>query len=167
MAKMIPQDLSYPDIAPYQISIDVYSPASPAAVFKVLADHRGALKWIGFGITNVVPTSNPETGVGCTRTNTFFYGLAKLEETFIAWEEPKVWAFTGTGFRPGIFSGFVERLTLEPAGDNGSIIHYRLGVDVIPLMKPFMGIMLAMIRKQLSKVLGRLSEAAVALEKIP
>jgi len=160
MGKLTEQDLSFADTAPYIVSATFNSPHPAEAVFKVLADHHAGVKWIGMGVTAIYPTSVPETGVGCTRTVTLLYGLGKLEERFIAWEEPRIWAFTGTGIRPKVFTKFLERITLEPLPDHGCRIHYRAGIDFISMIKPLARIIVRFLTGEISKALKSLSDTA-------
>jgi len=112
MAKTEPQQIGFADSAPFQVSYTQELPPIPTpvdAVFEVFKDNRGGVKWLGWFVTSVEPTSDPEHGVGSTREVTFLYGLGKLKERYIGWEDQKLWPFTATSFRPGVFSKFVER----------------------------------------------------------
>ena len=160
MAKLQPQDLTFADTATLRIDARFDSPAPPSAVFAVLADHRGAIEWIGSGVSKIQPTSTPEEGVGATRTVWFFGGLGRLDETFIAWDEPTVWSFTGTAFRPGVFTKFVERVSLEPSGGDGCRITYRLALETRPAIRPLDGIIRRVLAWQPPRVLASLSSAA-------
>jgi len=101
-------------------------------------------------------------GVGSTREVTFLYGLGKLKERYIGWEDQKLWSFTATSFRPGVFSKFVERVTFEPVDDDSRRVHYRAGVDFTPLGRPFARLAVAWLSRAIGPTLQRMSELAVA-----
>jgi hypothetical protein len=162
MGKLRRQTVAFLDTAPYRVSADFDSPASANRVFEVLADHRGGVKWIGTGITSIVPTATPETGVGCTRTLNFLYGVAQLREEFIEWDEGKVWSFTATAMRPKLCSSFVESFSLRSLGNDGCRIHYRAGIDLSWPMKPFAGSIVEALTRRVPTVLKNLSETAEA-----
>ncbi|MEI5098253.1 SRPBCC family protein [Streptomyces sp. PmtG] len=116
MAKTEPQSIAFADTAPYQVNASHIFPAPASAVFSVLKDNPTAADWLGWSVTSAKSTSNPADGVGSTRTVVWLYGLGKLEERFVGWEDAALWSFTTTDFRPGIISKFVERIRLEPSG---------------------------------------------------
>lgn len=150
-----PQDLSFVDNAPFHAEATIVCPTPATAVFAVLADHRRWPEWIGGGVTAVVPTSDPEGGLGATRIVRLL-GLARIEETFIGWSEPTLWAFTATRFRPRIFSKLVERFVLEPAGDQRCHVTYRMAADFPPLLRPVGGIVVSSFGSVARTALGRL-----------
>jgi carbon monoxide dehydrogenase subunit G len=157
---MKPQDLSFADTAPLRAEAIYDSPAPPAAVFAVLADHRNWPKWFGAVLTKVEPTSVPEHGVGATRT-VWLLGLITVEERFLAWEEPHVFAFTGVGGRPPGFTKLVERVTIEPQG-TGSKIVYRMAADLPAPLRPIGKLLMRGVRRSLRSGLEGLSREAVA-----
>jgi hypothetical protein len=163
MGNLEPQAASFPDAAPHRVEAYFDSMASADNVFEVLADHRGGVKWIGTGVTSIVPTSTPESGVGCTRTVNFFYGAGNLREVFIAWEEGKVWSFTAIGMRPKLFNRFVERVSLEPHGNGGCTIRYQAGMDFSWPVRPFATLIVKVLTRQAPVVLANLSKTAEAL----
>lgn len=165
MANLERKTGSFPETAPYRVSADFDSPASADDVFKVLADHRGGVTWIGTGVTSLEPTSTHETGVGCTRSVNFFYGAGQLREEFIAWDAGKIWSFTAVGMRPKLFTHFVERVSLEALGNGGCRIHDRAGIDFSWLMKPFTLLVTRILTRQAPAVLKCLSATAEALER--
>jgi hypothetical protein len=148
MAKTQPQELEFADAGPYQVDASHDCPAPASAVFEVLKDNRGGARWLGWFVTSVEPTSDPEHGVGATRAVTFLYGLGRLEERFIAWQEPSLWSFTATSFRPGVFSKFVERVRIEPADDGSCRIVYRAAFDFTPLARPLARIVAGWLNRE-------------------
>jgi Polyketide cyclase / dehydrase and lipid transport. len=143
------------------VDASIACPAPTSAVFEVLKDNRRGSDWLGNGVTSVEPTSDPEHGVGSTRTVTFLHGLGKLEERFIGWEEPTLWSFTATSFRPGIFSRFVERVRIEPLNDGSCHIVYRLALDFRLLARPLAPIVVGVLSRAIRPTLARMSQAAV------
>jgi hypothetical protein len=161
MASLEPQDMSYFDTAPMKCTVSIESPAPVQAVFAVLADHRRWPDWSGMGVTAVEPTSQPESGVGATRTLITGRGALRVQERFIAWEEPAVWAFTGTDCRPKIFQKLVEGFWLEPGDNDHSRITYRMGCEMPMLLNPMSGVMGAMWTQAFERALPNLSAEAV------
>ncbi|MFF4369475.1 SRPBCC family protein [Streptomyces sp. NPDC001594] len=160
MAKLEPQDLSFAESAPFRADASITCPTSARAVFDVLKDHRRWVDWVGTGVTSVEPTSTPEEGVGSTRTLTFLH-VAKVEERFIAWEEPTLWAFTGTSFRPGILSKLVDRFQIEPLDGENCRITYRMGADFPPLLRPFARILIRQFARAANTALKRVRSEAI------
>ncbi len=136
MGALEPQDMSYFDAAPVRSTASTECSAPAEVVFGVLADHRRWPDWIGMGVRAIEPTSQPESGIGSTRTLTIGRGALQVQEKFIAWEEPSIWAFTAVGCRPRVFRKLVEGFWLEPLGDDRSFITYRMGCELTPLLKP-------------------------------
>ncbi|MGQ0842572.1 MAG: SRPBCC family protein [Sporichthyaceae bacterium] len=156
---MSPQDLSFVETSPLRAEASFDSPASPEAVFAVLADHRNWPKWFGAVLTKVQPTSVPESGVGSTRT-VWLLGLITVEERFLAWEEPHLFAFTGVGGRPPGFTKLVERVTIEPVG-TGSRIVYRMAADLPAPLRPVGRLLMPGVSRSLRSGLKGLSREAV------
>jgi Polyketide cyclase / dehydrase and lipid transport. len=160
MGKLEPRDLSFADTAPFKADASAVLPAPASAVFDVLRDHRRWPDWVGSGVTSVEPTSDPDDGVGSTRTVTF-WRFAKVEERFIGWEEPTLWAFTGTSFRPRIFSKLVERFVVEPIDDQSCRISYRMGADFPPLLRPLAPLIIRRFSRAAGSPLERMGQEAV------
>jgi ribosome-associated toxin RatA of RatAB toxin-antitoxin module len=160
LGKLEPQDLEFADAAPFKADATTVCPVSAGAVFDVMRDHRRWPEWVGAGVTSVVPTSDPDYGIGSTRTVTF-WRFAQVQERFIGWEEPTLWAFTGTSFRPRIFSKLVERFQIEPIDDQSCRIVYRMAADFPLLLRPFGGIVIGFMAWAAKPSLERMSQEAV------
>lgn len=160
MAKMEPQELAFADLAPFTIEASAIIPTSATAVFAVLKDHHRWPDWIGSGFTSVESTSDPDYGVGSTRTVTV-WRVAKVEERFVGWQEPTLWAFTATSLRPGVLSKLVERFEIEPEGDDRCRVSYRAGCDFPPFLRPFAGIIVRLLARPVGPALERLSQEAL------
>jgi hypothetical protein len=140
MGKLIPEDISFPDTAPYKAEASVVCPAPARMVFAVLKDNERWAEWAGAGITSVKSTSNPGYGLGSTRRVTF-WGIARLEEKFIEWEEPKLYAFTGINLSPKALTKLAERFRIEAIDETDCRITYNMGADFPLLLKPISGIL--------------------------
>jgi hypothetical protein len=116
---------------------------------------------MGWYITSVRSTSEPEGGVGSTRDVNWLGGIAKLEERFVAWEEDALWSFTTTAFRPGILARFVERIRLEPIDGRCRIV-YNAGFEMSGIGRPLGQLLAAFVNHQIGPTLERLGAVAVA-----
>jgi hypothetical protein len=161
MGKLEPQIMSFADEAPYHVDAVVDCPTSASAIYEVFKDNRGGAQWLGAFVTHVEPTSDPEHGLGSTREVTFLWGLGKLKERFIGWDEPYLWSFTAVGFRPKIFTRFVERVRFEPVDEANCRIMYRLGVDFAPLYRPLAPLVIRALNRAIVPVLEHASDLAV------
>ena len=161
MGVLEPQSISFADEAPYRVDAVVFCPAPAHTVFEVFMDNRGGVKWLGWFVTKVEPTSDPEHGVGATREVTFLWGLGKLKERFIGWEEPHLWSFTSVGFRPKVFTGFVERVRFEPVDDNSCQIVYRMGADFAPLYRPLAPLVIRFLNRAIVPTLEGARDIAI------
>lgn len=161
MGSLLPQDLSYFDSAPIKStgSIDCVAPVE--VVFAVLADHRTWPSWVGMGVTAAEPTSKFEKGIGSTRRLVVGWGAMRVEERFIAWNEPTVWAFTAISCRPKVFRKLVEGFWLESRSDGGSAITYRMGCEVSALLMPGRGAFDSAWTRAIKRTLPKLSAEAI------
>ncbi len=143
------QPIEFADAPPRYAEGTAVVDATPEQIWAVLIDHATWPSWFGKALKSVVPTSEPAAGVGSTRTVSLQGGTV-VEEEFIAWDEPRLWAFTGTKVSPPAFRKLVERCTIEPLDDGHTRITYRMAFEPAPLIKPLAG----MIAKTASKALG-------------
>jgi hypothetical protein len=159
MGALAPQGLEFAKLAPFKADASIVCRAPATAVFDVLRDHRRWPEWVGSGVTEVEPTSDPEFGVGCTRT-VRFGRFAYVTERFIGWDEPTLWAFTATSFQPRFFSKLVERFEIEPIDAHSSRITYRMGADFPAALRPFGRLIIRFISRGVRPLLHRLSQEA-------
>ncbi len=155
MADLIPQDLAFADTAPVQMEGTAVVDGTPDEVWAVLVDHRSWPRWFGNGVTGCEPTSQPESGVGSTRSVALGRS-ARFDERFIAWDEPRLWAFTGTTMTPAAFTSLVERCTIEPLADGQTRVTYRMAIAPKGWLKP----VVPLLRR---KVTGALAGGMAAL----
>lgn len=162
MAVTEPQEMAFAETAPCRIDAahECHAPAS--AVFEVLKDNPAAADWMGWYITSVQSTSTPGHGIGSTRRVTWLYGLGQLEERFIGWEEPALWSFTTTSFRPGIFAKYVERIRIEPTDAVHCRIVYRAALEFRSWARPLQRLVLAFVNRAIGPTLERLSDQAMS-----
>jgi uncharacterized protein YndB with AHSA1/START domain len=160
MATYVPRELSYADTAPVRIEGEVVADVDPAAAWAVLVDPTGWPDWFGSPVTAAEATSTPATGVGSTRQVRLGPGRGvAIDERFLAWDEPNVWAFTGlTG--PPIFRSLVERATIHVEGPGRTRITYRMAFDPAPFLRPALPAMRRGVQRSLTQALGRLVAAA-------
>ncbi|ANA99424.1 Uncharacterised protein [Mycolicibacterium phlei] len=162
MGALEPQSMSFADEAPYRVDAVIDCPTPVSTVYEVFKDNRGGVRWLGWFVTRVEPTSDPEYGVGATREVTFLWGLGKLKERFIGWEEDRLWSFTAVGFRPKVFTAFVERVHFEAVDENNCRIIYRMGADFAPLYRPFAPLVLRFLNRAIVPTLEGARDIAVA-----
>jgi uncharacterized protein YndB with AHSA1/START domain len=156
------RDLSFADTAPIRIEAATTVAATRDQVWQVLVDHRGWPSWFGPSLVSCEPTSSPEHGVGSTRT-VRLRGGATVDERFIAWDEPELWAFTGTSMRPAAFRELVERVVLAPIGDDRTRITYTMALTPSPALRPLAPLLKVGVGKSLQKALEALGRKAASL----
>lgn len=160
MAKMAEQDISYADTAPVIAEGTAVVDGTPAEVWAVLADHRTWPEWFP-SVKKVEPTSTKESGVGMTRRVTVAGGPT-VDERFIAWDEEKLWSFTGVSGKPAAFKKLVERAIIEPVDDTHTRITYRMAFEPAAVFKPLSGILKKQISKQITQGMVNLGKQVTA-----
>lgn len=139
-AAMVEEDMSFVDRAPFRAEATRVLDASAEQVWAVLVDHRSWPEWFGPSLDHCEPTSPGESGVGSTRM-VRLRGGAVITERFIAWDEPSVWAFTGTAGRPRVFEALVERVTLERLGTGGTRVTYTMAFRPSRALQPLASVL--------------------------
>jgi hypothetical protein len=161
MGALEPQGMAYFEVAPIQSTASIECPTPARTVFRVLADHRRWPEWFGMGISAVQPTSELESGIGSTRTLTIGRGALRVQETFIAWEEPTLWAFTAVDCRPRVFRSLVEGFWLEAMDESRTRITYRMGCELPALMSPTSGVFARVWTRTINKALPNLTAETI------
>ena len=126
MAAYVPRTIDFADTAPVRFEATAAVAAGADEVWAVLCDHERWPEWMG-SLKRVTPTSTPASGVGSTREVVLSGGLTFREE-FIAWDEPRLWAFTGHE-GPPVAVGLVERVTLEVLDPARTQVTYRMAIE--------------------------------------
>ncbi len=115
------------------IVTEVTVAATPEEVWGVLADNERWPEWFP-AAKSCHTTSDEAEGVGSTRW--IHFDLFKVNERFVGWDPPNLWAFTILDANlPGIVS-VVEQAIIDPVGDHETRVTYTLGADLAPYMRP-------------------------------
>lgn len=134
MATLAPQDIDFTTRAPLRAEGTAVVDGTPAEVWAVLTDDESWPRWFD-GVRSCRPTSEPAGGVGATR-QVVIRGGTRFDERFIAWDEGRLWAFTGVAVRPGLFRALVESCTIEPLDEGRTRVTYRMGAEPAPWARP-------------------------------
>lgn len=151
MATMTPQEIGFADTAPVQITGSAEIDARPDEVWAVLLDYPAWPRWFP-SVKRCAATSEPATGVGSTR-EVVVAGGSRFQERFIAWEDDRLWAFTGTEMSPGGFRGLVERVTIDDLGGGRCRVTYRMAIDPHPALKPLAPLLRAGVGRVLTRAM--------------
>lgn len=120
------ETLDFVDRAPVVIDARRRLPFAPERVFDVLADATLWPRWI-VGMVAAEWTSSPPHGVGSTRRVAL--GPLQVHERFIAWEPPRLLAFTFVEANAPFARAGVERLDLARVDDDATALRYRMALD--------------------------------------
>ncbi|WP_421121931.1 SRPBCC family protein [Aquihabitans daechungensis] len=164
MATYIPQDLAFAETAPIIIESTAVVAATRSEVWAVICDHERWPEWFG-SLTSVRSISTPASGVGSTREVKLSGGFT-FQEEFIAWDEPELWAFTGTS-GPGPFRSLVERVTLVELDPGRTEVTYRMAIEPRRGFGPVLKVARGGIAKNLAKALRQLDGATAARRDQP
>lgn len=126
MAALTPREIDFAETAPVIAEGMGVVDGTPEEVWAVILDYPTWPRWFG-GVSGCRPTSEPATGVGSTREVTLPGGL-RFQERFIAWEEPRLWAFTGIE-GPGVLRSLVERVVITQLGPRLTEVRYRMAFE--------------------------------------
>jgi carbon monoxide dehydrogenase subunit G len=150
------RDLAWIDQAPVHLVATGSTPASPEAVFAILADHERWPEW--FPGVKEVTVLGPAEGVGARR-RVAVPGLV-VEEEFIAWDVGQRWAFTGTSAKPALFRSIVEDCQLRPRADGGTDLTYGMHLGASAAMVPLLKVGGRVVRSNIAKALVALAARA-------
>lgn len=156
MTPITPRPLEWVDHAPVLATATRAIPASPDAVWAVLADHERWPEWFS-GLKAVETTANGGQGVGGGRR--VHLGPIAVDEEFLAWEPGRRFAFTVTHSSGKGVKSLVEDIRITPSGDDGCSITYTMALDVAAarVVGP---VLRRALTKNLTKALGALAERA-------
>jgi uncharacterized protein YndB with AHSA1/START domain len=147
MARLRSEDLSFVERAPVVVRAEVTVPASPDAVWPAFADAPAWMDWFA-GMRDAHYTSPAPHGVGSTRSVQVM-GLA-ADETILAFEPGKRFAFRVDSANVPILNALVEVVTLEPAGA-GTRVVYRQALET----KGWLRLLMPLLRRQMQRGLER------------
>ena len=141
------EDLSFVDRAPVVVRAETRVDASPAAVWPAFADAAAWPQWFG-GMQDAHYTSPAPHGVGSTRSVRVM-GLV-ADETILAFDPEKCFAFRVDAANAPVFDALVELVTLEPAA-GGTRVVYRQALGP----KPWLRWLLPLLRGRMQAGLQR------------
>lgn len=159
MSTYTPRELDFAETAPIIIEARGILGSRREVVWAALCDHESWPTWMT-SITSCRATSTPPSGVGSTRVVTLGGGVS-IDEVFIAWDEPEVWAFTAVG-GPPVFRGLVERVTLVALGADRTEVTYRMAIEPRPGLGPLLKLARGPIKKVLGQALSNLDDHLAA-----
>ena len=141
------EDISFVERAPVLVRAETTVEASPAAVWPALADAAAWVDWFA-GMKDAHYTSPAPFGVGSTRSVEVL-GL-RADETILAFDVPKCFAFRVDATNLPALSALVEVVTLEADGA-GTRVVYRQAFEAKPWLRP----LLPLLRRQMQRGLER------------
>ena len=152
-------DLGFLESAPHRVSISRIVCAAPEQVWAVVSDHSTWTEWFVPTLRSAAAPSEPGWGFGSTRRVQMTTGM-RVDERFIAWDEPRLWAFTATAVRPALFSGLVECVRIEPDGAV-SMVTYTMAFAANWWSRPMMPVVRRSAARGLTKALANLEPVAI------
>ena len=131
-------DMSFIDTAPLKISHQVDLEASPQRVFEILADVDTWPRWFK-GMNKAEWTSPEPHGVGSTRCVYLMGKVLRVDETFLAWDPGKHFAFRFDDQSLPLAGAAIEDLRLEDIGNGRCRLRYDVYLELpgpLKLMRP-------------------------------
>lgn len=132
MATMTQAGPEFADTAPLRIDTEITLRHTPQQVWDVLTDNERWPEWFK-SCKAARTTSDDPAGIGSTRW--VHVDQFKVNERFIAWDEPRQWGFTIVDANMPIADTVVELVTLEPA-DDGTRLTYTFAGALKPWLRP-------------------------------
>lgn len=149
---MTPAGVEFVETAPFKIRTTLRLAHPPQAVWNVLADNERWPEWF-VSCKAARSTSEPPHGVGSTRW--VQVDQFKVDERFIAWDEPERWGFTLIDANVPLAETVVELVTLQPDGDGTSLTH-DFAAELKPWAKPLAPILRWRFTRMFAKSLAGL-----------
>jgi uncharacterized protein YndB with AHSA1/START domain len=146
------RDLAWVDRAPVLIEKTFTLGAPPGAVFDRLADISTWDKWCG-GMKRV-RVDGAASGVGALRT--VWVGLTRVQERFVVWEPGARLTFTLTESNTPGLHAMVEdwAVVRDPSDPARSVLTVRVGIEADRLLRPFPGLVRAIMAGPLKGAAG-------------
>lgn len=134
-------------------------PASRSDIWRVLEIHQRWADWFP-GVKSATPTSL-ESGLGSTRVVNF--GPFTADETFIAWDQPALFAFRVNVLRPcpPVLTAMVEAVELEELGSARTRVTYSQAFGATPGREGVVKALLKPMSLGISRGLAGLEKATV------
>ncbi len=132
MPTLTPVDTSFATTAPHTVVVEHVIASAPGPIWAALVDNPGWTTWYP-GMKRCESTSDPAHGVGSTRT--VAVGALKADETFVAWEPEKLWAFTIVKTNVPMAKRFLEQVELI-SGDGVTTVRYTGAFEPMSLTRP-------------------------------
>ena len=133
--------------APVVVRAEVCVPASPAAVWRALADASAWPAWFA-GMKDAHYTSPAPYGVGSTRS--VHVMSLRADETILAFDVGQRFAFRVDSTNLPLLRALVEVVTLEAVGGATRVV-YRQALEPKPWLRP----LLPLLRRQMERGLRR------------
>jgi uncharacterized protein YndB with AHSA1/START domain len=154
MARLVAQDVSFADSAPWRIDVTGVIDAPVDRVWATFTNDPSWAVWFN-KCRSCESTSTPAGGVGSTRSITVS-GL-KVDERFIAWEPERLWAFTVVNLRPAFAASMVERATFTDLAGTQTRIDYRIAIAPRRWARPLRKILAKQTQSAFTVSLGNLN----------
>lgn len=142
MPTLEPVDTDFVTPAPRTIVVEQEIAADPAAVWAVLTDNDSWTTWYP-NMNSCITTSDPGHGVGATRS--VAVGSLKADERFVAWDEPKLWAFTIVKTNLPMAKRFLEQVELV-GGESTTTARYTGAYEPTAFTRPIASLIDRQIR---------------------
>ncbi|MEZ5180971.1 MAG: SRPBCC family protein [Acidimicrobiales bacterium] len=159
MGSYVEQDLAWADRAPIVVEATGTVAGTAQEVWDAIVDYPRWAAWFP-QIARCHATSEPSTGLGSTRDVRLKGGGGTIGERFIAWDEPRVWAFTATS-GPPVFTSIVERVTIERVGDDRASVTYRMALAprraLLPVLRLAKGRLASVLATALANLDGEVA----------
>lgn len=143
------------DSAPVRVSETIDIDATPAEVWRHIADHVSWPEW--FEALDRVDITGMPTGVGGRRRVTV--RRMPVDEIFTAWDENEHFAFAVVGTKVPFLSTMAESVRIEST-DTGCRVVYRLGLQGRSGFGRVIGLVGGQMSGQLQRALGNLKARA-------
>lgn len=143
------------DSAPVRVSETIDIDATPAEVWRHIADHVSWPEW--FETLDRVDITGMPTGVGGRRRVTV--RRMPVDEIFTAWDENEHFAFAVVGTKVPFLSTMAESVRIEST-DTGCRVVYRLGLQGRSGFGRVIGLVGGQMSGQLQRALGNLKARA-------
>lgn len=142
MPSLSPAGLDFADVAPNRIVLERTVLAPPGRIWDVITDTAGWTAWFPT-MTSAVSTSDPDHGVGSTRS--VKVGSLAADEQFIGWEPERLWAFTIMKTNIPMAKRFTEQVELIPDGDQ-TTVRYTGAFEPLLITRPLTSVIERQVR---------------------